>query len=35
MADEDGIGHSMTINDELRLCGMIGDDEEDLFELLC
>ena len=29
MADEDGIGHSMTINNELRLCGMTGDDKED------
>ena len=29
MADEDGIGHSMTINDELRLFGMTRDDKED------
>ena len=29
MANEDGIGHSMTINDELRLFGMTRDDKED------
>jgi hypothetical protein len=31
MSDEqEDIGHSMTINDELRLCGMTGDDEDDV-----
>ena len=31
MSDEqEDIGLSMTINDELRLCGMIGDDEDDV-----
>ena len=30
MSDEqEDIGLSMTINDELRLCGMTGDDEDD------
>ena len=32
MSDEqEDIGLSMTINDELRLCGMTGDDEDDVF----
>lgn len=26
---DNGMGHSMTINDDLRLCGMIGDDKDD------
>jgi len=31
MSDEqEDIGLSMTINDELRLCGMTGDDEDDI-----
>ena len=31
MSDEqEDIGLSMTINDELRLCGMTGDDEDDV-----
>ena len=31
MSDEqEDIGHSMTINDELRLCRMTGDDEDDV-----
>jgi hypothetical protein len=28
------IGHSMTVNDKLRLFGMRGDDEEDLLGML-
>ncbi|CAD6339841.1 unnamed protein product [Miscanthus lutarioriparius] len=28
--EEEDIGLSMTINDELRLCGMTGDDEDDV-----
>ena len=31
MSDEqEDFGHSMTINNELRLCGMTGDDEDDV-----
>jgi hypothetical protein len=29
-SEAEEIGHSMTINDELRLCGMAGDDEDDV-----
>ena len=28
--EQEDIGLSMTINDELRLCGMTGDDEDDV-----
>jgi hypothetical protein len=31
MSDEkEDISHSMIVNDELRLCGMAGDDEDDV-----
>ena len=30
--EQEDIGLSMTINDELRLCGMTGDDEDDVAE---
>jgi hypothetical protein len=35
MSDEqEDISHSMTINDDLRLCGMTGDDEDDVLLIL-